>query len=102
MFSLGCTPSAQCFPVCFRALQRNFRWLQHVSAGAHSVGVRDWIADMFGQFKLFSLLLEVVESDFTKSLAEIEAVEQAAAAAYDKTSKDVAVVATCAIQERSW
>merc|ERR1719232_1443982 len=33
-------------------------------------------------------LLEVVESDFTKDLAEIAATEQAAAAAYDRETKD--------------
>merc|ERR1719356_830601 len=36
-------------------------------------------------------LLEVVESDFSKSLAEIVATEEAAVADYDRTSKENAV-----------
>merc|ERR1719284_404550 len=39
-------------------------------------------------------LLEVVESDFSKDLAEIESVEETAAAAYDKESKENAVEKT--------
>merc|ERR1719356_1965012 len=39
-------------------------------------------------------LLEVVESDFSKSLAEIVATEEAAVAEYDKTSKENAVEKT--------
>jgi len=44
-------------------------------------------------------LLEVVESDFSKSLAEIVAAEEAAAMAYDKTSKENAIIKTTKEQD---
>mmetsp|Transcript_37749 Transcript_37749/g.88284 ORF Transcript_37749/g.88284 Transcript_37749/m.88284 type:complete len:268 (-) Transcript_37749:117-920(-) len=44
-------------------------------------------------------MLEVVESDFTKTLAEIETTEEAAAAAHDKTSKENAIIKTTKDQD---